>query len=96
MNKYESMLIVDGALSKDDAQAVNQTITEFITSNGGEILETLDWGKRQLAYEIEKKNQGYYYINTFLLATDKIPELERNYKLKEQIIRFNIIVLENN
>jgi small subunit ribosomal protein S6 len=96
MNKYESMLIFDGALTKEDALAENQKIVDFIAQLGGELVETIDWGKRQLAYEIKKKNQGYYYINVFLMPTDKVPELERNYNLKEQILRFNMIVLEKN
>ncbi|MDP8231364.1 MAG: 30S ribosomal protein S6 [Candidatus Zophobacter franzmannii] len=96
MNKYESMLILDGVISKEDAQAENQKVIDLITQLGGEVLETLDWGKRQLAYEIEKKNQGYFYVNTFMLPTDKMLDIERNYKLNEQLIRFNMIVLEKN
>ncbi|MCF7911762.1 MAG: 30S ribosomal protein S6 [Candidatus Cloacimonetes bacterium] len=91
MNSYESMIVISANLQDSDVEQVNLNITEFIKSIGGEMTETDAWGKKTLAYEIMKQKEGYYFINYFKLAADKILELDRQYRLNESIIRYNII-----
>jgi len=91
MNSYESMIVISANLQESDVQLVNQSITNFIKEIGGEMIETEEWGKKTLAYEILKQKEGYYFVNYFKLAADKMLDLDRQYRLNENIIRHNII-----
>ena len=91
MNSYESMVIIPASLQKDEVEKENEKITQFIKENGGTVKETVDWKKRSLAYEIGDQKEGYYFINYFELPANKIKELDRLYRLNENIIRYNII-----
>ena len=91
MNSYESMIVISANLQESDTQLVNQSITNFIKEIGGEMIETEEWGKKTLAYEILKQKEGYYFVNYFKLAADKMLDLDRQYRLNENIIRHNII-----
>lgn len=68
---------------------------EVITKNGGEIETCLDMGMRNLAYEIKKNKRGYYYVIYFKAQPRLIKELERNYRINEEILRFIVIKYEN-
>jgi|SRR5690554_1483148 len=94
INTYESMIILNPDFSEEELQAENEKILNLIKSLGGEFLKTDDWGKRNLAYEIKKKREGYYLINFFRLDTKKITELENQYKLNENILRYNLLRTE--
>lgn len=91
MNKYESMVVISSQLPESDAIQENLKITALIKELGGEVLETDEWGKRILAYEILNMKDAYYFINYFTLSPEKISELDRYYRLDEKIIRHNII-----
>ncbi len=91
VNKYESMVIIDPVLSNDETLKENEKITNWITENGGEIIKTDNWGKRQLAYEINKKKEGFYFINYFTMDAKKAIEMERFYRLNEKVLRFNLL-----
>jgi small subunit ribosomal protein S6 len=91
MNSYESMIVISAELQKTDAAKENEKVISFIKENSGEMIETDEWGKRTLAYEILKQKEGYYYVNFFKMPADKILELDRLYRLNENIIRHNII-----
>lgn len=91
MNSYESMVIVSANLQESDVAQENLKILNYIKDLGGEIKETDEWGKMTLAYEIQKQKEGFYFINYFLLAAEKVHELDRFYRLNENIIRHNII-----
>jgi small subunit ribosomal protein S6 len=91
MNSYESMIVISANLQESDVQLVNKSITDFIKEIGGELIETEEWGKKVLAYEILKQKEGYYFVNYFKLAADKMLDLDRQYRLNENIIRHNII-----
>ena len=91
MNSYESMVVVSAKLQESEAAQENLKIVNFIKENGGDVQETDEWGKRTLAYEILKQKEGYYFVNYFQLAAEKINELDRVYRLNENIIRHNII-----
>ncbi len=68
---------------------------EVITKNGGEIETCLDMGMRNLAYEIEKNKRGYYFVIYFKAEPSLIAELERNYRINEDVLRFIVIKYEN-
>src|SRR5438094_868238 len=74
-------------------QIVDRT-TEFITRNGGTIKSTDHWGRRRLAYAINKKNNGYYVQYGIEGPGDLVAQLERYFHLEEQIIRHLILQLD--
>jgi len=91
LNKYESMVVITPTLSEENAKKENELIKDFINKNGGESLNSDEWGKKRLAYQINKFKEGYYFINYFTLDAAKLTELDRFYKLHEHIIRYNIL-----
>jgi len=94
IGKYESMIILAPNLTNEELEKETGKLNSLISELGGEIVKTDTWGKRQLAYMIEKFSEGYYIINYFHLNTQKIHEIDRHYRLNERIIRSNIIKLE--
>ncbi len=94
LNTYESMVVFSPNFSEVDVKKENEKIHTFLKNNGGEIVETEELGKKRLAYEINKFAEGYYFVNYYKFAKDKVTELENYFKLNENIIRFNILVKE--
>ncbi|MBR1944605.1 MAG: 30S ribosomal protein S6 [Alphaproteobacteria bacterium] len=91
MNFYEAVFIVRQGASTPHVEAVTQEIVELIKSLGGEITKTEFCGLRQLAYPIKKNNKGYYVLLNIANANNNISELERKFRLHEDIIRYLII-----
>jgi len=92
--KYESMIILAPSLSNEELEKENQKILDLIEQLGGEHVKTEVWGKKALAYEINKFREGYYLINYFTLDTLKLTEINRHYRINEKIIRHNVVKLE--
>lgn len=92
--KYESMYIVSPVLSVDEVDKEQEKVLKVIDDFEGELIKTDNWGKKNLAYEIQKHKEGYYLINYFNMDTQQIKELERHYRINESIIRYNILKLE--
>ncbi|MFA5498816.1 MAG: 30S ribosomal protein S6 [Candidatus Cloacimonadia bacterium] len=91
MNSYESMIVLVPELSDSEYTKVIDSIKEKIAALDGEVVETVTWGKRTLSYEIQKKKEGYYLINYFSLDPAEVKELERFYQLNENILRYNVL-----
>jgi small subunit ribosomal protein S6 len=94
MNNYESMIIINPALSEEEAIKENNDFLNFVKENAGEITNTDKWGKRKLAFEIDKRKEGYYFINFFSISPEKIVKIDRYYKLNANIFRSNMLVKE--
>ena len=92
MNKYESMVVFHGDMNPDDLNKEHEAIMALIKEQGGEVVEADQWGKRRLAYPIKKVGEGFYVVYYFTLAPENLPELERHYRLQEEIIRYNVLV----
>ncbi|BFU77820.1 30S ribosomal protein S6 [Arcobacter sp. 15-2] len=92
---YETMFIVKATLTDEETQAEIATVKANIEKNGGTIVSVDDMGSRNLAYEIEKQKRGYYYVIYFTAPSESITELERNYRVNENIIRFIFIKSES-
>ncbi len=90
--KYESMLVLVPTLSEEALTSELEKVQKFVKENEGEILNLDNWGKRNLAYEINDLREGYYSVLHFNFEADKIHEYERIIKLNENIIRYNILV----
>ncbi len=85
---YEGMFIISAQLSDEARQKALDRVTESIQSRGGEIHKIHEWGRRKLAYTIEKRRDGYYYLVYFSLGTKHVKEIWHDYHLNEDLIRF--------
>lgn len=85
---YEGMYILSTTLSEDARKKGLEKITTEIESKGGEIHQVHDLGRKRLAYEIQGKRDGHYYVIYFSSPPSAIPEFWETYKLHEDLIRF--------
>lgn len=95
MRNYETIFVMNPSL---DEEAVKAMIEKFkgIIENGGGTVENVDfWGKRRLAYEINKVNEGIYTLVNFTAGTELPTELDRVFKITDGIIRHIIVKKEN-
>lgn len=92
---YEGMYILSATLSEDARQKALEKITSGISNRGGEIHKMFDQGRRKLAYEINTRREGHYYILYFSIPTSFINEMWREYHLNEDLLRFLTLRTEN-
>lgn len=90
---YESVVILNAALEDDQIEATLTRIQEILKANGAELTELERWGRKRLAYPIQKSKSGYYAIFRFTSPSETIAELERIYRLDETIVRYLTITL---
>ena len=88
MKQYETVFIATPVLSESQMKEAAAKYTELIKANGGEIVSEENWGLKQLAYPINKKTSGFYYLIEFKADTQFIGTLETQYRRDERIIRF--------
>ncbi len=96
MRNYENLVIVKPTLTAEEIQASVKAIEEVITSNGGEIAATSPMGMRKLAYPIEKNERGYYHVIYSSIAPSAITEIERRFRINEDLLRFVTIKYDTN
>lgn len=89
MRSYELVVIFKPTFTEGELKEKLEQLKNFISSNGGEIVNITEWGRRELAYPIQKFNSGYYYIINFKTENPELsPKLEYNLRINEDIIRF--------
>ncbi len=91
MELYEAMIIISPELEKDDHQEVLDGLSSAITKNNGSVSTVLDWRRRRLAYEIDKVQEGHYYLIYFSADGTVIPEVEHYFRVTDEIIRFMVV-----
>ena len=91
MNSYERLYIVKADMEEEARTALISRFSDLIVNNGGEIVETDEWGKRRFAYPINYINEGYYVLVNFKAQPTVIAEVERNFRITEDTIRFMCI-----
>jgi len=91
---YETTYIINASIEDSQIEATIARIAEVIERNGGTITATNRWGRKRMAYAIEKKNNGFYINVEFEGPARMIAQLERVYQLDENIIRFLTILLD--
>lgn len=90
LHSYETIFIIDAGLDEEATKALVEKFTSLIAKNG--TVETVDeWGKRRLAYEINDKTEGYYVLVNFTSDADFPKELDRQYRINDNILRTIII-----
>ena len=92
MNIYESIFILKPSISDEDVQKVVSKM-EGIVKQGAELTATENWGKKKLAYEVAKEKRGVYVLLRFQGKGDIISELERNYRIDDNVIKFLTVKL---
>ena len=87
MNKYESIIIINPSVEEQGVKELTQRFTDLINKTG-KIESVEDMGKRKLAYEVKKNKEGTYVLFNFEATPDSIVELERNYRITDEVIKF--------
>ena len=90
MNKYESVIIVNPNVDEEGIKALEKKFTD----NDGKLEKIDNLGKRKLADEVKKNNEGIYLALTFEANADLIEELQRNYRITDEVIKFIVIRIE--
>jgi len=94
MNKYENVIIINPSLEEQGMKDVITKFTDLINKDG-KVENVEEVGKKKLAYEIKKNSEGYYVIITFEANPDFITELERIYRITDDIMKFITIRKED-
>ena len=94
MRRYESVIILDPDLPDDDVQAFTNRYTELIRSYGGDVIKVDDWGLKRLAYLVKKREKGRYVFFDYAGVPELIHEMERQFKISEEVIKFLSIKLD--
>ncbi|MDR1840525.1 MAG: 30S ribosomal protein S6 [Holophagales bacterium] len=88
MRQYESIFIASPMLSDEQAEELVKYFEGIIAEQGGELLKTDRWGRKKLAYEVQKFNEGYYTLFELTAGPKLIAELERRYRNHENVIKY--------
>lgn len=88
MNKYELALVLSAKLEDEERLAALEKVKEQITRFGGEIKDIDEWGKKRLAYEIQKEKEGFYYFIHFEAEAAAPAEIESRIRIMEPVLRF--------
>jgi len=94
MNKYELALVVSAKIEDDARTATVEKAKEYITRAGGTVTEVEDWGKKKLAYEIQKMSEGYFYFIQFEAATTVPAAVEQDVRIMDNVLRFLVVKKE--
>ena len=92
LTKYETVFIIDPAV--EDKTAVIEKFTAMINENG-KVENVDEWGNRKLAYEIKKNKEGYYVLINFEAEGSFVSELERVFRITDEVIKFIVVNKEN-
>ena len=92
---YETVFVLKATLTEEEAAKEINNIKSVLENNGAEIASVKEIGVRELAYEVDKQKRGNYTICYFKAPTSTIAELERNYRINENVIKFITVKYEN-
>lgn len=88
MNKYELAVVVSAKVEDDVRAGVIEKVKELIARFGGNVTDVDEWGKKRLAYEIQKMREGYYYFIQFDASAECPAEIERRVRIMEPVMRY--------
>ena len=88
MNKYELALVVSAKLEDEARDAVVEKAKGYITRYNGVITEVEEWGKKKLAYDVQKMSEAFYYFIQFDAASDAPAKLEQDVRIMDNVLRF--------
>ena len=88
MNKYELALVVSAKIEDDARAAVVAKAQDYVTRAGGVVSEVEEWGKKKLAYEIQKQSEGFYYFIQFEAESNVPAVVEQDIRIMDNVLRF--------
>ena len=88
MNKYELAVVLNAKIEDEERAAVVEKVKNYITRFGGTITNIDEWGKKRLAYEIQKMKEGYYYFIQLDAEPTAPVEIENRVRIMENVIRY--------
>jgi small subunit ribosomal protein S6 len=94
MRRYELMLVLRPDIAEDRSQAIIDRTTRQIVGSGGQIVKVAPWGRRRLAYQIDRYREGSYHIVIFESPAEGIAELERGLLITEELLRHLVTRVE--
>ena len=94
MNQYETVFILTPVLSDEQTKETVAKFKKVLTDKGAEIVNEEAWGLKKLAYQIEKKTSGFYFLIEFKAEPTVIKTLETAYRRDEKVIRFQTVKLD--
>ena len=94
MNKYELALVVSAKIEDDARTDAVEKAKELIAKFGGNVTNVEDAGKKRLAYEIQKMNDGFYYFIKFEAETTAIAEIESQMRIMDNVLRYLCVKVE--
>jgi small subunit ribosomal protein S6 len=95
VRRYESVVILAPEMPDDDIRNFTEKYSELIKTNGGEIIKIEDWGFKRLAYLVKKKEKGRYILFDFVGVPAVITELERQFKISEEVLKFLSVKIDD-
>jgi len=94
LRTYETVIVIDSFLKNEEIDEIVNKVERVISNNGGKIESIERWGKKRLAFEIKRRQYGYYVEIVFEAPPNVIRILEREYRLEENILRYLSIYLD--
>ena len=94
MSKYELTFVVNAKIEDDERAAVVDKCKALIERFGGTITNVDEWGKRRLAYEIQKMKEGFYYVVQFDAPTSAPAEIESRIRIMDNVMRYLVVKKE--
>ena len=91
MRNYEGVFIVSPDISPEATKGVVAQVQELVSKNGGRVDGLQEWGKKRLAYKINKRQDGHYFILNFQLDSKHAKKLEQLFRLNDQLLRFLLV-----
>lgn len=94
MRRYETIIIADPDLSPEQRDPVLQRVADVINQGDGYLVLTDEWGARKLAYEIKKRDRGYYIRFDFCGTGEMVNEIERFFRIEESVLKYMTVLLD--
>ncbi|MEJ2254624.1 MAG: 30S ribosomal protein S6, partial [Nitrospirota bacterium] len=94
VNVYENIVIYDASLADEAVEGQLERVRDIVAEAGGEVLRTDPWGRRKLAYEINKHARGNYVLLLFRAPAETVKRLEDHFKVTDAVVKYMVVKLE--
>ena len=94
MSKYELALVVNAKFEDEAREAVVEKAKSYVARYGGTVTEVEEWGKKRLAYEVQKMREGFYYFIQFEADATCPAEVERHVRIMDNVMRYLVVKKE--
>jgi small subunit ribosomal protein S6 len=94
LREYETTIVLRTNLEESELEKEIQTVESGITGKGGEIVQLDRWGKRRLAYEIDRQHEGYYVMFRYVASAEVPADLEKRFRINERLLRHLTVIAD--